>query len=339
MTSNSQITQRRQLLLSISVLSIFACAVYFLAIPMYKASAKKKSTPATMIATTTFPTSTGLPAAIPDNVPAGLTLSIPVSGLTDQLRGVALNMTLDQPAGGGGHTWVGDLNVNLTGPPAGPTHLIMQRVGSATGMGSGDSTDIQGPYTFTDGTTGDFWALAVAMVGGTVPPGAYRTMACCTGAFTDMNPVFQGPVLYERSTAFDRKSGESSKFSNNPVEDAANGTWTLNVADNATGDTGRVSALSLTLTTLAPTAATASLRGGVFDINGQAVSNASVTIFNTETGESSVYRTNNFGYFRFDELPVGHFYTLSVQHRQHQFEVQSFTLDEDRQAEFRSNTR
>jgi subtilisin-like proprotein convertase family protein len=241
---------------------------------------------------------------------------------------------MDQPAGGGGHTWIGDLNMTLTSPSA--SHLIMQRVGSTTGTGSGDSSDFQGPYTFTDGTTGDIWTAAGVIVGGTVPAGAYRTVACCApvagpGILTDMNPVFAGPVLHGGS------SFSKGKVAQTPTDDVANGVWTLNVSDNAAGDTGRVSALSLTLTTLAPTAALASIRGSVLSGDGQAVSRASVTIFDTNTGESLTATTNQFGYFRFEDLPVGHFYTMTVQHRQHTFLPQSFVLDDDRQADFRSS--
>ncbi len=345
MSNIAQTTKRRQFFYSISVLSILACAVYFLAVPIYKANAKKKARSNMMLATTTFPTSTALPLAVTDNAPAGVTATIPVAGLTDQLRGVALNITMDQPAGGGGHTWIGDINMTLNSPAPTNSHLIMQRVGSTTGTGSGDSTDFQGPYTFTDGTTGDIWTVAGAMVGGTVPPGAYRTLACCApstagpGIFTDMNPVFEGPVLHNGSNLFEKKSGRNSKVEQVPTNDVANGAWTLNISDNAAGDTGRVSALSLTLTTLAPTAALASIRGSVLSGDGQAVSRASVTIFNTNTGESLTATTNQFGYFRFEDLPVGHFYTMTVQHRQHTFIPQSFVLDEDRQADFRSNSK
>lgn len=333
MKDSSQTTNRR-LIFSITVLSIFAFTIYFLAVPQYTADAKKKSKSTTMLATSTFPTSTALPLAIPDNDPVGVDLSIPVAGLTDEVRGVALNITFDQPAGGGGHTWVGDLITTLSSPAPANTHTIFARTGSTTPTGAGDSSDAQGPYTFTDGTTGDWWAVAVATVGGTIPAGSYRTHAFNSATPTDMNPVFQGPALMERVN-FDKKSPRN--FDQNPIDNLGNGTWTLTVSDNAGGDTGRVAALSLTVTTLAPTAALASIRGSVLSPTGKPVSRASVTIFDTSTGESLTAITNQFGYFRFEELPVGHFYTMEVQHREFQFEPQSFTLSEDRQAEFRSN--
>lgn len=316
----------RSLVYSMFVWTLIGAIFYFAGVRTNSVQAENSKPLAPVLATVTFPTSTALPLAIPDNTSAGTALNIPVAGLTDQLRGVALNITFDQPAGGGGHTWVGDINMTLTSPSA--SHLIMQRVGSATGTGSGDSTDIQGPYTFTDGTTGDFWGIAVGMVGGTVPPGAYRTMACCTGAPTDMNPVFAGPVLVEPGI-FAKK--ETKEVSIPLPADAANGNWTLNVSDNAAGDTGRVSALSLTLTTLAPTAARAFVSGRVVTPSGSGIARARVSILNTSNQNTIGVLTNSFGYFKIEDLPVGNIYILSVGHKEYQFAVssQSFTLNDN----------
>ncbi|MFZ1699275.1 MAG: choice-of-anchor D domain-containing protein, partial [Pyrinomonadaceae bacterium] len=187
------------------------------------------SLPVVCSAPATFATNTALPAPIPDNGPAGVTLNVPVAGQVNVVQDLRVNLTLDQPAGGGGHTWVGDLIGNVTSPAPSSTHLLFSRVGSTSGTGAGDSSDLQGPYTFHDGAAGDLWMTAGVLVGGTIPAGEYRTQACCApavagpGINTEMNGAFAGL--------------------------APNGTWTFNIADNAAGDTGRVSAMSLTMST------------------------------------------------------------------------------------------
>lgn len=330
MTNSTQMTKRRQLFLTLSVFTVLACAAYFLAVPAYQANAKKKKKSTAMLATATFPTSTALPAEIPDSSPAtGVSLDIPVAGLTDEVRGVALNITFDNSDPGlTQHTWMGDINIVLTAPDL-ANHLILCDDIS-------ESSDLRGPYTFTDASTDNPWLVGDA-TGGADPiaAGAYRTTDCGE-AVTDMNPVFQGPAFADIDNMFDKKSSGDSKIDRIPTDNLGNGTWTLNVADDAGGDTGNVSAASLTITTLAPTAASASIGGAVLTDSGQAVSRALVTVLNTETSESITVRTNQFGYFRIEDLPVGQFYTMSVSHKQYIFEPQSFTLEDDTKTEFRS---
>lgn len=270
----------------------------------FKKNSGKSSPPGERLATTPFPTSSALPAAIPDNAPTpGLNLPIPVSGLTDDLRGVAVNISFNPT-----HTWLGDLRASLSAPGGSPTHQIFWEVGNTSGTSSGDSSDMTGPYLFTDGTTGDLWSVAAGLPNGSsVPSSSYRTTGALSAAFTDMNPVFQGPVL---------------------TENIANGTWNFYIGDRGGGDSGSVSALSLVLTTLAPTAGFAGIRGTVVTPAGRPISHARVSILNAETLETFTAVTNNFGYFTFESLPVENFYTMWVEHGRYQFEkqVQSFVL-------------
>ncbi len=316
---------------SICVTAAVCFLAYGLALPAKQVGAQKfdkkslDAPPTERLATTTFPTSTALPASIPDATAAGINLTVPVSGLTDDLRGVALNIAFDQPAGPGGHTWIGDLIMTLSSPAPSNSHVILHRVGSTTGTSTGDSSNVIGPYTFSDGgpvAPGDIWVTAASGPSSfDIPAGPYRTTACCAPSsagpaiITSMNPVFQGPVLHERP------------FSDLPAN-VANGSWTLNISDNAGGDTGRVSALSLTLTTLAPTAAHARIQGLVITPTGRPIANARVSILNAETLETQTVTTNQFGLFNFDGLPVENFYTMWVEHGRYQFDqpVQSFVL-------------
>ncbi|MDH3530706.1 MAG: carboxypeptidase-like regulatory domain-containing protein, partial [Acidobacteriota bacterium] len=99
------------------------------------------------------------------------------------------------------------------------------------------------------------------------------------------------------------------------------------------GDSGIMGTggLGLTITTLAPTAALAEIRGGVRTAKGRPISGAYVTILNTNTNQTMTVRTGTFGNFRFEGLPVGSFYTMWVEHGRYQFgqPLQSFTLESD----------
>ncbi len=156
---------------------------------------------------------------IPDNSPtAGLTIDYNVSGLVGQVNAIELDLDLT-------HSWVGDLNVLLISP-TGDEHVIMWRTGSATGTGSGDSSDLGGVYNFTDSVSAEnFWETAVNLVGGTIPEGDYRTSG--VGDATPTQIV------------------ESFTYSDDP-----NGLWQVVITDNAGGDTGSVTASNLFLVIL-----------------------------------------------------------------------------------------
>ena len=166
----------------------------------------------TLAQTTIFPANTTLPVSIPDNIPSGVDVTFPVTGLTGPVDAVALNITFGPSSPG--HTWVGDLDIILTAP-SGESHVIMENTG---GPGLGDSSDITGPYTFADG--GSNWWAAASAAGGLIAAGTYSA-SNVTGVLTSLDAEFAGI--------------------------AGNGTWTLNVSDNAFVDTGGVSAASLTI--------------------------------------------------------------------------------------------
>ncbi|MEZ5292889.1 MAG: proprotein convertase P-domain-containing protein [Vicinamibacterales bacterium] len=123
--------------------------------------------------------------------------------------------------------------------PDGTSHVVFGRRGATTATGKGAGSDLAGPYEFSDQATLDFWAA----VGSPVPAGHYRTVeaggAGATGAQTLMNPVF--------------------------ANRGGNGTWTLRFVDGWQGDTGTVSAASLTLTPVPFTSATPSTLGAIPD--------------------------------------------------------------------------
>jgi hypothetical protein len=63
---------------------------------------------------------------------------------------------------------------------------------------------------------------------------------------------------------------------------------------------------------VAPTAANASIEGRVLTADGNGIANAEVVVTGGGLTEPRVYRTNQFGKYRFDELPVGENYVISV---------------------------
>jgi len=74
------------------------------------------------------------------------------------------------------------------------------------------------------------------------------------------------------------------------------------------------------------TAANVSAAGRVMDAYGQAISRASVTLQNTTSGETRTVLTNSFGYYRFDDIPAGNLYIISVSHRRYSFDNSSQIL-------------
>ncbi|MBP9663212.1 MAG: M36 family metallopeptidase, partial [Pyrinomonadaceae bacterium] len=180
-----------------------------------------------------FPATTGMPASPPDNNPTGVTVDIPVSGLTGTLTVAQLrDWTWSNP-----HTWGGDIKMTLQAPSGGPTATIVERRGNATcpPTGVGSSSNLVGPYNFGDAYVANFHTIA----GDPVPAGDYFASQCVTtpGEKVFLNTVFAGPV---------RPGGEERGLEafEGMSPEAANGTWKLMMSDGAGGDTGTVSAVN-----------------------------------------------------------------------------------------------
>jgi subtilisin-like proprotein convertase family protein len=162
---------------------------------------------------------TGPPVAIPDNNTTGVTIPILVSGLGNtadvnfRIDGSSCNANAGSTTVGVDHTWVGDLVFKLTSP-LGTTVTIINRPGAGT-FGSSGNNFCQ---TLLD-DDGAFPAIDSILATGAPPLGPPYT-----GTFRPENPL----------SAFDGQ---------NP-----NGTWRLNVSDNAAPDAGSVRAFSLIIT-------------------------------------------------------------------------------------------
>ena len=165
------------------------------------------------------------PTAAPncDNTTAApLNMPIAVSGITGALTDLSVSLSVT-------HTWRADLVVTLIAPGGTPSFLLFGNVGSTTAGGCGSGNDLAGAYVWVDsavaGST-NFWSNAA------IPstPGTYFTVPRGTA----------GVVNPPAGTAF-----RAAFSALTPAQ--INGSWTLRVQDTGVGDTGAVSAASLTL--------------------------------------------------------------------------------------------
>lgn len=151
-----------------------------------------------------------------DNDPAGSTSSINI-GVDQEV--VDVEVTINNFT----HDWVGDLVVTITSPSGTEANLIVR-----TGGGLGDSSDVNGTYTFTDAAIGgaNWWDVADGLGSGEViPPGSYAA----TDEFGN-----------EISLA-DAFAGESTL-----------GNWTIFASDNASDSVGGFESWQLRIVTAVP---------------------------------------------------------------------------------------
>lgn len=78
----------------------------------------------------------------------------------------------------------------------------------------------------------------------------------------------------------------------------------------------------------APTSASVSISGQVFTTDGRGLRNALITITNNQ-GNSITVKTSPFGFYRFDEIPVGENYVIEVRSKNFQFSPQIVSVSED----------
>lgn len=162
----------------------------------------------------------GPAVAITDNVPAGVTINLPVAGvgnvsdLNFRFDGTVASADPLATTVGLNHSWVGDLIVKVTSP-GGTTVTIVDRVRvPATSFGCSNNNLFQ--TTLND--DGGLLPIEDQCVG---------TGQGTTGAAFPVGDFAPNNAL----SAFDGQN--------------ANGTWVINVSDNAAGDTGSVRAFSL----------------------------------------------------------------------------------------------
>jgi subtilisin-like proprotein convertase family protein len=202
------------------------------------------------------------------------------------------------------HTWAGDVDVTLIAPN-GTSHILYAATGDTVVGSAGDSSDLSGPYNFKDSAAGTNWWLAAFNAGATVavPPGDYRTTQAGPQPVNNFSPVTNMTAAF---------AGVA-----NP-----NGTWTMRFTDTAAGDTGSVSAASLTITgrggTCTPTAAGVEVSGRVVTAEGYGLRNARVVLTDSN-GVARTAITSSFGYYRFEDVPAGETYVIGVVSKRYTF--------------------
>jgi hypothetical protein len=168
---------------------------------------------------------TGAAVAIPDNLPAGVNINLPVTGAGtvadlnfrfDTLAGATCDGTTGDTDCAINHTWVGDIIIKVTPPDGSPTVTIFDRPG-VPGTTTGCSNNNIGDILLND--EGGF--PSVDLQGNPTPTACNTAFLFPTGNFSPFSPL----------SALD---GENSE-----------GTWVINVSDNAGLDTGSVRRFSL----------------------------------------------------------------------------------------------
>lgn len=162
-----------------------------------------------------------------------------VSGVSGNVTNVSVSMNLV-------HTWVGDLQATLKAPGGSPSFVLFDSTGSTTAGGCGFSSDLvaANALNFSDSASTNWWTAAST---NNVVAGNYRTTP--NGGAGVTNP----PTPTTMNAAFSSLTAAQ-----------ANGTWTLTMRDGGGGDTGSITAASLTVE---PTSAP-SVRGKLFDFTG-----------------------------------------------------------------------
>jgi hypothetical protein len=112
--------------------------------------------------------------------------------------------------------------------------------------------------------------------------------------------------------------------------DAANFSAPFSISYTVKDSAGATSnAATLTLIPLGVSAASVSFHGRLTSENRRAARRATVFLTNLETGETRRAAANPFGFFRFENLPIG-YYVVQVSRKNFQFAPQVVNLHEDR---------
>lgn len=165
---------------------------------------------------------------IPDNDPAGASSTIQADPFFFVIFDVSVTLQ------GLSHSWAGDLTVRLTSMTTGRSVTLVERVGRASDVGFGDSSNFDSDYTFRDGGA-ELWAAAAAVPGsGVISQGAYAPSG-----------RFNAPTSLQN--AF---TGQSN-----------GGDWVLTISDAAELDIGTLQSWSITFFNLPAPASAAGLAG------------------------------------------------------------------------------
>jgi subtilisin-like proprotein convertase family protein len=157
-------------------------------------------------------------ATIPDNNFTGISRDIVVSdpGNVGELSVSITGLT---------HDWVGDLIASLTHVETNTKVDLFNQIGKVTNTGTGDGSNFNGTYSFSNTFTTDIWAAAAAVTSDVnITPGNYAPSTFKTSGAANVAPVSSLTLFNGQNLA---------------------GTWRLTVSDRAFGDTGSFSGWTL----------------------------------------------------------------------------------------------
>ncbi|MBS1794036.1 MAG: VCBS repeat-containing protein [Acidobacteria bacterium] len=244
-TNFSQST--RTLIYAVAVISLAAFGLW---IGVNNNKVEANTTAANLVPAATFAANAGSLGAIADggstcspSPGAARDVTFTVAGVNGSVSAVDVGMTFGSP----NHTFIGDIVAVLIAPN-GASHNVFGRTLATTATSFGDASDLGGTYTFSDTAaappSGGWWQEAnIRGTAEVMTSGTYRTTASGgAGATIPMPPTTM-------NTSF---TGVTN----------ANGTWTLRITDGCSGDTGAVTAATLSVTgAAAPLDANADFNG------------------------------------------------------------------------------
>ncbi len=206
------------------------------------------------------------PGGTPPVYGAPLVISYAVAGVSGPVTDVSVSITLT-------HSWAGDLDMVLAAPGGSPNMVVVGHIGVTAAGSFGSSSDYNGTYVFSDSASGpNIWTAAASTP---IPPGTYRTTV--RGQAGTTNP----PAVTSLNTTFGGLT---------PAQ--ANGTWTLTIRDGGGGDTGTVTASTLTVN---PTGTPLPPRSRTVDFDGDNKTDFAIMRAASATGQATWWIRTNAG--------------------------------------------
>jgi subtilisin family serine protease len=213
------------------------------------------------------------------------------------------------------YSWLG------AAPPAAGLVTIIKEVRTLT---DGTSTDVGFPFAAANLAASSFELLGT----GEPPVDRFVDNSVYSFGASGMITVTQEHVHGWATTAITcvEQSGQGMPNQNNTTVDLANRKANIIVEE------GEQVTCTFRSEELAPTSAPVSIGGRVIDHHGSGIRQILVSITNIDTGVSQTTMTNNFGFYRFQNMPSANFYVVSAEGwKRYWFwpENRAFTAEDD----------